>query len=392
MKMMNGLWAKLMASLFVLTLLAGLVTAGCASTPTPAPVTTPGAPAAVAPGVPTWQQEWESAVAEAKKEGSVVVWTAAGSDARAEMGKAFRDKTGIATEWVAGRTEETFFKIQRERQAGIFSVDAYYGSPYSPVRLFMPAGIVAPLPPLLLPEVRDPKVWYGGEFPFVDREKKHIFAGALYPNQNILVNSDLVKPGEINSYQDLLNPRWKGKMAMNDPATGVGGGWFHAVLYAKTLDLDFMRGLTKQEPVLSRDLRLTAEWVARGKYLVLVPPQPTAAAEFFDIGAPISYVMPKEGTYLTSIMGTVAQFDRAPHPKATQVFVNWFLSKEGQKLVSKLGLIESARVDLDVDIPPYLKRQPGVKYYVGAESEEALAETYPKNLELARQMFAHLVK
>ncbi|MBI4332009.1 MAG: extracellular solute-binding protein [Chloroflexi bacterium] len=309
-----------------------------------------------------------------------------------EIGKALKEKTGIAAEWVAGRTDETFEKVQRERLAGIYSVDAYYGSPGSPIRQFKPAGILAPFPPLLLPEVSDPRVWFGGKLPFVDKDNS-VFASALYPTQVILVNTDLVKPDEISSYQDLLAPKWKGKIAMNDPTVGIGRGWVHGVIYTKILGPDFMRALAKQEPVISRDLRLTAEWVARGKYPILVPPQPTAAAEFLSIGAPIGYVMPREGTFLTSVMGTTVKFDRAPHPKAAQVFINWFLSKEGQKLISKLGMIDSARVDIDTGfLPPDVRRQTGVKYYAGSESEEAIQESYNNNIKLAGEIFGHLIR
>ncbi|MBI4332760.1 MAG: extracellular solute-binding protein [Chloroflexi bacterium] len=370
----------------VLALLGSVALLACGPGTSPAPEVTAPPAAKSAPEAAAWQQKWESTLAEARKEGNLTVLTAASSEARQEITKAFKELTGITTEWVAGRPAELVTKLERERVAGIYSTDVYYGSPEPALIIFKSRGMIAPFPPMLLPEVASPQGWYGGKMPFLDKDNTAL-AAALYPFAPLLVNTDLVKSGEVKSYQDLLSPRWKGKVAMNDPSVGVGGGWFHGVMYAKILTPEFMRALAKQDPAITRDFALATEWLARGKYPVLTAPQMTITAEFMDKGAPIGHVIPSEGVFLWSAMGTISAFDRAPHPKATQVFVNWFLSKEGQKLISKVNQIDSSRVDIDTGfLPGFLRRQQGVKYYVDTDNEEAL-KARPDNDKLSREIF-----
>jgi ABC-type Fe3+ transport system substrate-binding protein len=63
--------------------------------------------------------------------------------------------------------------------------------------------------------------------------------------------------------------------------------------------------------------------------------------------------------------GTVALFNRSPHPNAATVYLNWFLSKEGQTLFSRAMGYVSSRLDVPVDHGlPWRVPQPGsIKTY-----------------------------
>jgi ABC-type Fe3+ transport system substrate-binding protein len=66
-------------------------------------------------------------------------------------------------------------------------------------------------PALILPEVKDPRLWFGGQFPWWDPEHTIIrFFGQA--DVFLAINTAMVKPGEVTSYKDLLDPRWKGKI------------------------------------------------------------------------------------------------------------------------------------------------------------------------------------
>jgi len=62
------------------------------------------------------------------------------------------------------------------------------------------------------------------------------------------------------------------------------------------------------------------------------------------VGAPIKFVNPKEGLPLTSGPMNIMVLDKAPHPNATKVFVNWLLTDEGGRLASQGSGYPSERV------------------------------------------------
>src|SRR5439155_744285 len=71
---------------------------------------------------------------------------------------------------------------------------------------------------LMLPEVVDPSLWYGGRHRYLDPEGKYVFAyiaNASYAQ--LYYNTGLVNPGEFRSYFDLFKPKWRGKIVGLDP-------------------------------------------------------------------------------------------------------------------------------------------------------------------------------
>src|SRR3990167_7536618 len=216
---------------------------------------TPASPAELTPGGKespaqvtnrtAWEIQWNNALAAAKKEGKVVIY---GSSPLPSINKAanqfqFTRKYGFTPEFIAGSGSQMANKILTERRAGIYTTDilivgmnTYFGQLKPPV-------IVAPLEPaLILPEVIDPKLWYGGDLRWGDAEHM-VYMPLAYANMNIAINTELVKQGEISSYFDLLNPRWKGKILMNDPTIAGTGLKGFGVLGFKILNLDFFRQL-----------------------------------------------------------------------------------------------------------------------------------------------------
>ncbi|HLY64807.1 MAG TPA: extracellular solute-binding protein, partial [Chloroflexota bacterium] len=80
-----------------------------------------------------------------------------------------------------------------------------------------------------------------------------------------------------------------------------------------------------------------------------------------------------EGGYLTAGFGSVVVFNKAPHPNATKVYLDWLLSNEGQTDWSKATGYPSWRTDVSRDqLPAALIPQQGVTY------EENYKEQYVK--------------
>lgn len=203
-------------------------------------------------------------------------------------------------------------------------------------------------------------------------------------------------PEDIKSYYDLLDPRLKGKITMNDPTTtGQGFNTFSTLIFHKALDLDYFRQLVRQEPLVLRDQRLQVDWLAKGKYPVALWARDPHVVEYMKEGAPIYYAPhPKEGGQLASGGSAISLINRAAHPNAARVFINWLLSKEGQKHMQDFNMTQSAREDVTIEaLDPIQVRRPGEKFLLSANNvEEWLLHDQDRYLDMAKELFAPLIK
>ncbi len=351
----------------------------------------------VSPAVPAgapknWQSKWDRITADAKKEGTLVICSSAGPRIRNEFSKAITGKYGVKLEFLSAKPAELIPKIQMERRAGIYSSDVFIAGTGTVVPMLGPEGSLKSLDTvLLLPEVLDGKNWWSGDLPWADGNHFQVVFFA-FPQEVLTINTNLVKKDEIKSYRDLLDPRWKEKIAFLDPRmAGSGNSFFTMVAEMKSFGLDYLRQLEKQKLMFTRDSRLLLEWVSKGKYPVVLGAKPEMITEFMKAGAPISHHSVVEGTYLTGAGGGLAVFNNAPHPNAAALFANWLLSKEGQTVASRGWGAQSARNDIPTDfLDPATVRQRGEKYYsLIGEGIDAKKIEY---MRLAGDMWGHLLK
>ncbi len=301
------------------------------------------APAASAPKKSAagadWKQKWEAVQAGAKKEGTLSVWTAASQSLRTALVPAMQEKFGINLEITTGVPAELQQKLAMERQVGKQSVDITILSPTNYTTYLKPKGMVTPLgPQLIIPEVKDDKYWINKKFPFFDKDSTVVALASAYFSY-ILVNTQGVKKGEIHGYRDLLNPKWKGKIIMYDPASGPGPtetfvNYFIPRLMGQEAGEEYLRALANQEITYTRDGRLLVESVAKGKYPIGIGAMGSVVGDFVKAGAQISPVRPAEGGLLAFGVNCLAIVDGSPHPDAATVFLNWILTDEGQRLYS----------------------------------------------------------
>ncbi len=338
----------------------------------PEPKTTGAAsPAAVKAG---WEAKWDSTLAAAKKEGTVVVYTLLPPEARIAAGQAFKDKYGITVEFSAfSRGPELLAKVQAEKRAGLNLVDIFSAGPPTLIATMKPEGVLGSMEPyLILPEVTNPKNWRGDRVPFMDNDKTALGMVASL-QRNIMYNTELIKQGELTGYEDLLKPQYKGKITINDPSVAGVGNAFFSHLAQNVWDVErtsqYIRQLIKdQEAVIQRDNRLHIETVARGKYAIGLAPIIEIAAEFLQAGAPLGFVVNKEGVFVSPATGAISVSVNPAHPNATTIFINWLLSIEGQTVFSKNHGNPSLRVDVPTDsFFPIFLPQPGEKIYLDAE-------------------------
>ncbi|MBI4334338.1 MAG: extracellular solute-binding protein [Chloroflexi bacterium] len=386
--MTRSLWATRLGSLALMMVLALGACAAPGAKETPPPAATKSSQAA---GGQPWEGQWQDVLAAAKKEGRVSVYTANGVWVREALESRFSERYRIELDFLTARGAELTAKIDTERRAGLHVPDLYVGGSTAPLTQLKPKGYLDEIEPLLLlPEVTSPAAWFGNGVNYVEKDRMIVafVATTVHP---VALNSDLVRPGEIKSYTDLLQPRWKGKLLLTDMTIdGPGLDWYSSSRQMG-LDLDFMRRLVMQEPVIIRDHRVNVEWLARGKYPVFIGPHDATLTEFKDAGAPVTQLVPVEGTWLKSGGGSVSLMNRAPHPNAARVFINWLLTREAQVLYQKGSGQQSARLDVPPEpLAPDKVRQDGVKYFnAGSEESQLAREGFVKE---AREVFVKLLK
>jgi iron(III) transport system substrate-binding protein len=339
-----------------------------------------------------WQQKWDAAVAGAKKEGKVVVMGPPGELVRQAMMKGFTKAfPEIAIEYSGGRGGELSTKIKAERDAGIYSVDIVVNGTSTANAYFKPMKALDPIEPaLILPEVLDPKKWRDNRLEFSDRGTRFNLVFTTQTNVPLIFNPAQVKAEQVDQLSKVLDPKWKGKIALQDPIpSGTGNGvfrWLWEVLGPeKTMDV--YKKLRASAAVVDRDQRRQIEWVAQGKYPLNFGPG-TVMYQLEKRGLKFG-VIPEfkdHGGYVTPGFGSAMNINRAPHPNAGKVFLNWLLSMEGQTAFARAMGYASRRTDVSKDhVPDYWIPKEGVKYWPGYLEEHATMS--PEQEKFLKELF-----
>jgi len=310
---------------------------------------------------------WDAILAAARKEGKVVVLGPPSGEIRQTLPAAFKARYGIALEYLGGRNAEAGARLRAERQAGVYSIDAVMSGIDSMTSIFYREKMLDPLrPALVLPEVLDGSKWKKGSLWFADPEQQYVLRLANSVSNMFHINTSQVKAGDLKSAKDLLDPKWKGRIALEDP-TATGSGSNHAAHLYLQLGGDFIRKLyIDQEPTLSRDNRALTDMLARGSHAIVLGAEDGDVDRMAKEGMPVALLQGFPDLYQEISSGTsmLALLNNAPHPNAAKVFVNWMASKEAGEIYSRARGASSTRSDIDESfLPPEVIPRPGVKYF-----------------------------
>ncbi|MEK7215320.1 MAG: extracellular solute-binding protein [Chloroflexota bacterium] len=231
------------------------------------------------------------------------------------------------------------------------------------------------------------KVWKDGfASGFVDRDKQFAYAAFAVKSRFLWINTEMVKDGEITNAQDLTNPKWKGKIITGDPRVN-GAGSVPASTLRTLFGDDIVKKIWKdQEPTLSRDNRQMTEFMVRGRYAIGIGvPTENIFPEFLaqGLGKQLKYIEVEGMDQVSSGQDVLYYFDKAPHPSAAKLFINWFLTKEGQSVWAKLAPNNSRRSDVPPGLPDSVAAS-GKKYLVGDSWDNK--DLIPEIQKLARQL------
>lgn len=333
-----------------------------------------------------WQKKWDDARSKAKAEGKVVVLGPPGDQIRDAITSGFAQAfPDISIEFSGARGGELVTRIKAERDAGIYSTDILINGTSTANAYFKPIKSLDPIEPaLILPEVIDPKNWRDHRLEFSDRSTRFDLVFTTQNNVPLIYNPKQVKPEEVDELYKLLDPKWKGKIAVQDPIpSGTGNGVFRWVWHVLGPEKakDYYRKIRAQAAAVDRDQRRQIEWVAQGKYpLHLAPGTIMYQLEKRGLKFGVIAAFKDYGAYLTPGFGSVMVMNQSPHPNAGKVFLNWLLTRQGQTVFSKgMGYV-SRRVDVSSNhVPSYWVPQEGVKYWPGYYEEDAKMSAEQEN-------------
>lgn len=265
----------------------------------------------------------------ARREGEVVYYASMNlSEANALIAEFEKRHPSIKVKLQRSGSEKLLTRVLTEARAKKLSADVIQTVEFS-MHILSRRGLLA----RYLPQSNS---LYPREF------KEEGYWTTVYYNAYVTAfNTRLVPPGIMpRVYEDLLDPRWKGVMMME----GTKAEWFAGMLQimGEERGLRYMRDLAKQQPSSREGHELLAQLVAAGEGWLDINIPAASVERMKEKGAPIDWVALGAAPAVMVGIGLSAQ---AAHPNAARAFLDFVLSREGQKLAQTPGRF-IARADL----------------------------------------------
>jgi len=301
----------------------------------------------------------------AKSEGTVSYYTTMTLSQSKKVADKFQAKYPfLKVNLFRGGADELLNRIETEARGGLFAWDVVSGR-----------GDMV----LTLSQAKLLAAYHAPESKFIDPDMvdDQGFWAAYYVNPFVLgYNTNLVKNDEApKTYEQLLDAKWKGKkISIDDSAYGLLAGLMRA--WGKEKAVGYFKQLAAQEPVVMRGNTNRVQLAMAGEYPLIIAYAPTIQRETSK-GHPMDWV-PLEPVPVQVNPLMIAT--KAPHPNAGRLFVNFLLSKEGQKMLVGFRRVP-VRDDVDPDPPRLFK---GYKRIV--EHPEDYKD-FAKTIQLYQEIF-----
>lgn len=269
-------------------------------------------------------------VAGAKKEGLVTIYSSAVIADTNAIIQAFEKKYGVRVRLWRGSSDDILRRAVTEARGERYEADLAETAGDSMEGLQRER---------LLAEVSSPVF-------------AQLMPGAVIPHRGwiadrlsvftVAYNTTLIKPADVpQSYADLADPKWKGKLGVDDEADD--SSWFMSVAEAmgkdKALTL-FRRIAGNNGMSVRRGHTLLANLVVAGEVPLALNVYGYRVTALKKSGAPIDGVVLPPAFALPTGIGLLA---KAPHPNAALLLLDFYLS-EGQRILAARGNVPTNRI------------------------------------------------
>src|SRR6266478_346064 len=263
----------------------------------------------------------------AKKERQAVVYTSLNLKDSVPIAEAFENKYGVKLQLWRSSSEKVLQRAVTEARAGRFTVDAFELNGPEMEALYRER---------MLGEFHSPQF---RNLPPQAFPKHRHYAADRFNFFTIAYNTNLVKPNEVpNSYEDLLHPRWVGRIGIEAGDTD----WFGSIvkLMGEDKGLAFFRKLSQMKPQIRTGHTLMAELVSSGEIPLAATIYNHNAQRLLVKGAPIRWKALNPTFGRPNAIGVTR---RALHPHAALLFSDFMLSLEGQTILKERNRVPSSR-------------------------------------------------
>jgi iron(III) transport system substrate-binding protein len=270
----------------------------------------------------------DALVAAAKKEGKLVIYTSMTVDQAQKLNDTFKAKYPfIQPSMFRAVGERLLTKIMAEAQAGKYDFDVVQ-SAETQAYFLKKKNLLAKYVSAEVKNVQKP---------FVDSDG---YWAAVYMMPNVIgYNTSLLKRNEVpRSDEDLLNPKWKGKIGMDHTKPE----WFSWKLkrMGEEKGLAYMKKLGAQEFKLYAGLTILTSLLAAGEFPLVLNTYLHNVEDVRRKGAPVDWVA--QDPVFTKFQ-PIGVGSKASHPNAAKLFVDFMLGEEGQKIIASFGRVPTRR-------------------------------------------------
>jgi iron(III) transport system substrate-binding protein len=285
--------------------------------------------------------------------------------------EAFEKKTGIRVQLWRASSEKVLQRAITEARAGRFTPDILETNGPEMEALFRER---------LLDEFYSP---HFRDLPAAAFPRHRHYVADRFNFFTIGYNTNLVKPEEVpNSYEDLVNPRWTGRVGIE----GSDVDWFGAVVKSmgEEKGLAFFRKLADSKPQIRTGHTLMAELVASGEIALAATLYNHNVERLIVKGAPVKWkaIPPTFGR-----PNAIGVAKRAPHPHAALLFVDFMLSKEGQTILKERNRVPaSLSVDTHLNKFPFHMIDPVITLDENEKWEKLWSDMFLKGKKLEKEV------
>ncbi len=253
-------------------------------------------------------------VAKAKAEGKVIWYTSTPIEQGQKIADAFQKETGIKVEMFRSGGSSILRRFQQEMDAGRVAVDVLTHSEPAAANALGKKGLFLPFKPANFDKVPD-----------AAKDPKKVAAA-----------------DEPKTWDDLLDPKYKGKLVMTDPSftslqVSVVG------TMAKTRGWPFYEKLRGSDVMIVQGNQQVSDMLKRGERLIAVGALDSYAADLKKEGHPIKTLYPSDGVFVIPSPTSVVK--GSPNPNAAKLFAQFMIGDTAQKIFPADGGY-SARIDI----------------------------------------------